>query len=67
MEGKEKCQALGNLHKNNQDNNASSIQHTSNKRSQQQKQKEYLVGGGFPKGSRQYRRSSRVLDKRRKY
>ncbi|PKY35831.1 DNase I-like protein, partial [Rhizophagus irregularis] len=45
MEGREKCQALGNLHKNNQDNNASSIQHTSDERSQQQKQKEYLVGG----------------------
>ncbi|CAB4475792.1 unnamed protein product [Rhizophagus irregularis] len=42
MEGREKCQALGNLHKNNQDNNASSIQHTSDERSQQQKQKEYL-------------------------
>ncbi|UZO16849.1 uncharacterized protein OCT59_008217 [Rhizophagus irregularis] len=45
MEGREKCQALGNLYKNNQDNNASSIQHTSDERSQQQKQKEYLVGG----------------------
>ena len=45
MEGREKCQALGNLHKNNQENNASSIQHTSDERSQQQKQKEYLVGG----------------------
>ncbi|CAB4431604.1 unnamed protein product [Rhizophagus irregularis] len=42
MEGREKCQALGNLHKNNQENNASSIQHTSDERSQQQKQKEYL-------------------------
>ncbi|UZN99574.1 uncharacterized protein OCT59_000841 [Rhizophagus irregularis] len=45
MEGREKCQALGNLHKNNQDNNASSIQYTSDEWSQQQKQKEYLVGG----------------------
>uniref|UniRef100_U9V015 Uncharacterized protein n=1 Tax=Rhizophagus irregularis (strain DAOM 181602 / DAOM 197198 / MUCL 43194) TaxID=747089 RepID=U9V015_RHIID len=49
MEGREKCQALGNLHKNNQDNNASSIQHTSDGRSQQQKQKGYLVGGDFRK------------------
>ncbi|PKK57508.1 hypothetical protein RhiirC2_797897 [Rhizophagus irregularis] len=49
IEGREKCQALGNLHKNNQDNNASLIQHTSDERSQQQKQKEYLVGGDFQK------------------
>ncbi|CAB4416101.1 unnamed protein product [Rhizophagus irregularis] len=45
MEGREKCQVLGNLHKNNQDNNASSIQYTSDEQSQQQKQKGYLVNG----------------------
>ncbi|PKY60782.1 hypothetical protein RhiirA4_484905 [Rhizophagus irregularis] len=44
MEGREKCQALGNLHKSNQDNNASSTQHASDERSQQQ-QKGYKAGG----------------------
>ncbi|CAG8733059.1 11725_t:CDS:2 [Rhizophagus irregularis] len=42
--GKENCQALGNLHKSNQDNNAFSTQHTNNERSQQQ-QKRYKAGG----------------------
>ncbi|CAB5382748.1 unnamed protein product [Rhizophagus irregularis] len=45
IEGREKCQDLGNSHKNNQNNNASSTQHTSDGRSQQHKQKG-LVGGG---------------------
>ncbi|CAB5374349.1 unnamed protein product [Rhizophagus irregularis] len=44
MEGRKKCQALGNLHKSNQDNNASSTQHASDERSQQQ-QKGYKAGG----------------------
>ncbi|RGB35208.1 hypothetical protein C1646_759583 [Rhizophagus diaphanus] len=44
MEGREKCQVLGNLHKSNQDNNESSTQHASDKWSQQQ-QKGYKVGG----------------------
>ncbi|CAG8746462.1 22444_t:CDS:2 [Rhizophagus irregularis] len=48
MEGREKCQALGNLHKSNQDNNASSTQHASDERSQQQ-QKGYKAGGDFQK------------------
>ncbi|RGB31732.1 hypothetical protein C1646_763712 [Rhizophagus diaphanus] len=42
MEEKRKCQTLGNLHKSNQDNNASLTQHVSDDRSQQQ-QKGYKV------------------------
>ncbi|PKK70351.1 hypothetical protein RhiirC2_779803 [Rhizophagus irregularis] len=41
--GREKCQALGNLHKSNQDNNAFSTQHVNDEWSQQQ-QKKYKAG-----------------------
>ncbi|UZO29590.1 uncharacterized protein OCT59_023054 [Rhizophagus irregularis] len=43
MEGREKCQALDNFYKSNQDNNTSLTQHTSDERSQQQ-QKRYKAG-----------------------
>ncbi|PKK57447.1 hypothetical protein RhiirC2_798018 [Rhizophagus irregularis] len=46
MKGREKCQDLGNLYKNNQDNNAFSTRHTSDGRSQKHKQKGYLLVGG---------------------
>ncbi|PKK63972.1 hypothetical protein RhiirC2_716599 [Rhizophagus irregularis] len=46
MEGREKCQDLGNLYKNNQDNNAFSIRHTNDGRSQKHKQKGYLLVDG---------------------
>ncbi|PKK64628.1 hypothetical protein RhiirC2_787248 [Rhizophagus irregularis] len=42
--GRENCQALGNLHKSNQNNNAFLTQHASDERSQQ-KQKGYKAGG----------------------
>ncbi|CAB4489938.1 unnamed protein product [Rhizophagus irregularis] len=43
MEGREKCQALDNFYKSNQDNNTSLTQHASDERSQQQ-QKRYKAG-----------------------
>ncbi|CAB4474261.1 unnamed protein product [Rhizophagus irregularis] len=46
--GRENCQALGNLHKSNQDNNTFSTQHASDKWSQQQ-QKGYKAGGEVEK------------------